>query len=427
MLDRSFCASPWLHMRIDPQGNFKACRWQSDRSFDAGNIADTSVLEFFQHSMAPLRQQLLDGQAPQMCSTCAHMEQHSKISGRQRQLLKIGVDTNRFSKTLASSPFLSSLRYSHDHQGLTDLLPQDWQIDLGNHCNSACLFCQPAYSTRLAQDYLSLGLIDRVPGPNWTDDDQLVDRFCLMLSQSPGLAYLHFLGGETLIIPAFQKILSKLADHDMTKVHIGFTTNLTVWPGPVISLLERFSNVHAGLSVECLHSLNDYMRWPSKIQQVRKTLDRWIDHGRRFGWMLQIRPTPSCLTVGHITDLYKFAIDNSVGVETCNFIRRPEFFRINALPPDLLQRAKQKVQDFLHSQDHDPSSPTVVNTRNQNTLKQQVLQDAQSYLNYLETESHDPRLMTPLVDWLKTFESRRGNCILDHAPEYEEFLRAAGY
>lgn len=414
-------------MRIDPQGNFRACRWQSDQSFDVGNIADMDAEEFFQHRLASLRNQLLLGQRPSMCGNCELMEQHGKVSGRQRQLLKIGTDVKKFAKTLASSPWLDSFAYSESNQGRTDLMPQDWQIDLGNHCNSACVFCQPRYSTRLAQDYLQLGLIHKVPGPNWTDDDCLVDRFCAMLSRSPGLAYLHFLGGETLIIPAFQKILQKLLELGLNQVHIGFTTNLTVWPSSVISLLEKFPNVHAGLSIECLHSLNDYMRWPSQIDHVREMLDRWINHGKSMSWMMQIRPTPSCLTVCHITDLYQYALDRDVGVETCNFIERPEFFRINALPPALMQTARERLQEFLLRSGHDPAQEPLINTRNASNLRQQVLQDAQSYLNYLEQESHRPELVPRLVEWLRMLEARRGNSILDHVPEYEDFLRSAGY
>jgi len=428
MLDKVFCASPWIHMRIDNQGNFRPCRWRSDTYLDCGNIAQDSAVAYFQDRLSELRSQMLAGRSSSICSDCYHMEQHGKVSGRLRQLLKVGIKTDNFVKTLLSSTMLEDFRYSDNNHGRTDLVPQDWQIDLGNFCNSACIFCCPESSSRLALEHKKLGLINQLPLPNWTDDPVLIDRFCGILSDSSSLAYLHFIGGETLITPAFKTILAKLKDHGFSKAHIGFTTNLTVWPDDVIELLCEFENLHVGMSIECLHPLNDYVRWPSCIDQVRQNLDRWIDLARYRGWYTQIRPTPNCLTLCHIDTIYQFAYDNNVGVETCNFIERPVELRINALDTELIEICKQRIKNFLDKNSDGLSNNTqIVNTRNRDTLKQQTWQDAKSYYDYLQKESHDPVLVPMLVTFLKLFESNRHNRILDYLPEYEKFLRSHGY
>jgi len=430
-IEKYFCASPWLHMRIDPQGNFRPCRWRSRvvTELDWGNISRDSAIEYFQDNLSSLRKKMLSGEPSAICSDCYHMEEHGKVSGRQRQLLKVGISTENFIKTLASSTLLEDFHHSDQKQGHTDLVPQDWQIDLGNFCNSACIFCTPEFSSRLALEYKKLGLIDQLPGPNWADDPILVDKFCEILENSSSLAYLHFLGGETLITPAFKLILEKLYERGFSKTHIGFTTNLTVWPDDVIELLARFENLHVGLSVECLHSLNDYVRWPSNIDQVQNNLSRWINLAKKHDWYVQIRPTPNCFTIFHVDTLYQFAYDNDVGIETCNFIERPMELRINALDPDLMHMAKQKIKNFLdkNKKEEFGSSGQIVNTRNKNTLKEQVWQDASSYYNYLQNESYDPILSQNLTKFVKLFESNRHNSILDYLPEYENFLRNHGY
>jgi MoaA/NifB/PqqE/SkfB family radical SAM enzyme len=427
-LARYFCSSPWLHMRIDPEGNFRPCRWRSSRDLDWGNIARDSAVEYFQERLSGLRSTMLSGQPSPICSDCYHMEQHGKVSGRQRQLLKVGIDKHNFSKTLMSSTMLEDFLHSERNHGRTDLVPQDWQIDLGNFCNSACIFCKPESSSRLALEHKKLGLISQLPGPNWADDPVLVDRFCAMLSDSSDLAYLHFLGGETLITPAFKVMLEKLQDRGFSNTHIGFTTNLTVWPDEVISLLGKFENVHVGMSIECLHRLNDYVRWPSSIDQVHENLQRWISLAKSRGWYLTIRPTPNCLTIGYVDTIYQFAYDNDVGVETCNFIERPAEFRINALHPDLMEISKQRIKDFLDRNNDVPlHDRQIVNLRNKDTLKQQVWQDANSYYNYLQNESHVPELVPQLVRLLKLYESNRHNSILDYLPEYGKFLADHGY
>ncbi len=395
---------------------------------DFGNIAQDSAVDYFQEKLAEFRSQMLSGKSSPVCSDCYHMEQHGKVSGRQRQLLKVGINADNFAKTLLSSTMLEDFRYSDQNHGHTDLVPQDWQIDLGNFCNSACIFCCPESSSRLALEHKKLGLIDKLPPPSWTDDPALIDKFCDLVSDSSSLAYLHFIGGETLITPAFKAILEKLKDRGFSQTHIGFTTNLTVWPDDVISLLCEFENLHVGLSIECLHPLNDYVRWPSRIDQVQDYLHRWIDLSKSHGWYVQIRPTPNCLTLYHVDTLYQFAYDNDVGVETCNFIERPAQMRITVLDPDLMAMSKQRIKNFLdRNSDAASDSPQIVNTRNKETLRQQVWQDANSYYNYLQNESHDPSLVPALVQWLKLFESNRQNRVLDYLPEYAKFLADHGY
>ncbi len=426
-LKNTFCSSPWFHMRIDPQGNFRPCRWGRGHDYVVGNIQDTSLEEYFQNTLAPLRQEFLRGDIPNLCSDCHHMEQHGKVSGRQRQLLKSGINLINFDKTLASSTMLENFQYSDNNQGRTDLVPQDWQIDLGNYCNSACVFCSPEYSSKLAVEYKRLGLINTLPRSSWADDPALVEKFCDFLSQTSRLSYLHFLGGETLITPSFKIILKKLLAAGHKDTHIGFTTNLTVWPQEVIDLLAKFSNLHVGLSIECLHPLNDYIRWPSDINKVKIVLDRWVAFSKSHGWMIQLRPTPNCFTVMYIDTVYRYAYENNIGIETCNFIENPREFRINALPPDLMDQAKQKLKDFLDQYRENNTAEKIINTRNKTTLSQQVWQDAKSYFTYLENESHEPDLPFALVSFLKLFENSRNNRIIDYIPEYEKFLTDAGY
>jgi predicted alpha-1,2-mannosidase len=86
------------------------------------------------------------------------MEQHDKISGRQKQLLKTGIRLEQFEKTLASSPWVAEFAQG----GTTSQVPQDWQIDLGNYCNSACIFCTPRWSSRLATEFKKIGIIEKI-------------------------------------------------------------------------------------------------------------------------------------------------------------------------------------------------------------------------------------------------------------------------
>ena len=97
-LKKHFCSSPWLHMRIDSDGTFQYCRWiNRDNNFFKDidyNIQQTTITEYFQKKLSNLRLSMLEGEEIPSCSTCKQMEKQGKISGRQKQLLKNGIQLN---------------------------------------------------------------------------------------------------------------------------------------------------------------------------------------------------------------------------------------------------------------------------------------------------------------------------------------------
>jgi sulfatase maturation enzyme AslB (radical SAM superfamily) len=355
------------------------------------------------------------------------MEQYGKPSGRQRQLLKVGIQEQYFEKNLAGSPLRSAFDFSHTNQGVTTRTVTDWQIDLGNYCNGACVFCGPESSSSLATEFLALGLTDKKPPPAWCDDPELLDQFITDLKSSLDLQYLHFLGGETVITPGFKKILSALIDSGLAKkITIGFTTNLTVWSESVVELLKQFQQVHLGMSIETLTAVNDYVRYPSQQARTRQLLDQWVALGQQHGWLIQLRITPTCLTVHELSTVYDYAWQHNIAVESCNFIDNPKFFRIGVLPQMQRELAGQNIREWLRKHPVEHGSQ-IINTRDPNLARQQIVQDAGSYLNYLESATDESHRLPDLVTFIKRLESSRGNCILNYLPQYENLFRSAGY
>jgi len=422
-LKEHFCPSPWFHMRINNAGHYEYCRWATkDQRYSADNIYKTTPVEFFQQRMNSVRQELANGNLPPGCAECTQMERHNKISGRQKQLLKVGVRLEHFEKTLASSPWLGEFAQG----GATSQMPQDWQIDLGNYCNGACVFCGPHSSSRLATEFKKIGIIDSMPPPNWTDDPKLVQQLIDSLVASPHIQYLHFIGGETLITPAFKIILEALVQAGLNRsATIGFTTNLGIWRDDVVELLTQFQGVNLGMSVESFKIVNDYVRYPVCLPTMFETMDRWIELSKQQHWLLQFRITPTALTVGHMLGVYDYAWYHNIAMESCNFLSRPECLRPSVLPLEYRQRIITDLQTWID--DHSVAGDTVINIRDPNVAQQQITQDLQSYVNYLKGEPDESWRLPDLVKYLKQLESSRGNSVLTYLPEYEELFRTAGY
>lgn len=410
-------------MRINNAGHYEYCRWAvKDNRYENQSIRHTTPAEFFQQQMTDVREQFLAGELPAGCVECTQMEHHNKVSGRQRQLLKVGVRLEQFEKTLASSPWIKEF----SRGGATEQMPQDWQIDLGNYCNGACVFCNPQSSSRLATEFKKIGIVSKDPLPNWTDDPMLVQRFVDSLIASPHIQYLHFIGGETIITPAFKTILEALIQAGLHRTAtVGFTTNLSVWRDDVIELLKQFQGVNLGMSVESFKIINDYVRYPVCLPTVFETMDRWIAVAKERSWLTQFRITPTALTVGNMLGIYEYAWTHNIAVESCNFLNKPECLRPSVLPLHYRHRIIGELEAWINQRP--VKSDTIVNIRDPNVAQQQIVQDLQSYVNYLKNEIDESHRLPDLVHYLKKLESSRGNSVLTYLPEYEELFRTAGY
>ncbi len=96
------------------------------------------------------------------------------------------------------------------------------------------------------------------------------------------------------------------------------------------------------------------------------------------------------------------------------------------LPTLQREQACHNIQAWLdaHTTEHPDQ---IINTRNPSLARQQIVQDAKSYLNYLESAADESHRLPDLVCFLKQLESHRGNSILTYLPQYEELFRSAGY
>jgi len=210
-------------------------------------------------------------------------------------------------------------------------------------------------------------------------------------------------------------------------VAIGFTTNLTAWDQEIIDLLIQYRKVNLGMSIECLHPVNDYLRWPSNITDIKTTLEKWIEIAKKYHWSIQLRPTPNVFSIAHLKTLYEYAFEKNIGIESCNFLYKPAFMKISLLPKNIRDTISKELLNWIQSHSDYIDKEKIINTRDPKKVREYILQDAQSYINYLNNVPEETHLWKDLVNYIKKLESSRNNNILDYVPEYEKFLRAAGY
>jgi MoaA/NifB/PqqE/SkfB family radical SAM enzyme len=434
MLKDSFCSSPWFHIRLSYDGSFKVCRWSTEYKTQY-NIKNTSISEFYNiDEMRLLRTQLLNGEKPNGCATCYYEESFGKLNGRQRQLLKSAVTVDNFDLKLRASPHYNMFKYSLDNDGLSNYMPVDLQIDLGHICNSACVMCSPNQSTRLEKDYVKLNQIDSelfekpMPYKSWTADPVTLDKFVNELSELP-IKYIHFLGGETLYDPAFYTICDKMIAQGIAKdIIVGTTTNATIYNEKIEQYAREFKEFHLGISIETVTPLNDYIRWPSKIDGVLNIIQQFKQLHDTTNLFISLRITPNIFTISHIDTLVKYMLDNNLIAESCNILYKPSMLRVELMPVNIRNDIITKIEAIVN--DYQLVKNNVINVRDRNISREaigDIIIDYLMFLKQFEIPVDADKQRYDLVRFIKAFEKLRGNKITDYVPEYTEFLTAYGY
>lgn len=434
MLQNSFCSSPWFHVRLTYDGGFELCRW-AEREHRPNK--SESIMEFYRGAdMNALRQELLDGVKPSVCHACYYQDDHDKLSGRRRQLLKSGIDSDNFALTARSSPHYKHFLYSLEHQGETDYHISDLQIDLGNVCNSACIMCNPMASSKLVGDYKKLSKIEPelfaapTDFKSWTLNPDRLTSVSDEISSLTGVKYIHFLGGETLYDEAFYEICEKLIESGQAKdIIVGTTTNGTIYTDRLAKLIPAFKEFHLGISIESVTELNDYIRWPSKITTVKENIEKFLDlRNSAGGLFISARITPNIFTIRELPLMIEYLMDKNIIAESCFILHTPDGLRIENLPDDIRQEIITSFGDLINK--HRFIKEPITNQRRADLIQQVIANTVIEYHDFLKSYQLPDDVEASrrrLVRFLKSFETLRNNSILDHAPRYSDFLRSYGY
>lgn len=395
-------------------------------------------MEFYNgEEMKQLRLEQLSGAKSKVCKTCHYEDTFGKLSGRARQLHKSGIDLKNFELTMRSTPHYEYFKHSAEHHGESNHKPTDLQIDLGNTCNSSCIMCTPTASSKLVQDYKKLSKLEpllfdgaRVPR-NWTKDPESVESVAQQLAGlGKELKYVHFLGGETLFDEAFYTLAEKLANESIASgVIVGTTTNGTIYNARVENLIPKFKEFHLGISIESVSPLNDYIRYPGKIQDIISNINKFVELRKQHPhFFISLRVTPNVFTIYEFDQLVEFMIEKNVIAESCNILHSPAVMRMELMPDDIRQETIEKFQTLIDK--YNFANKGIANIRHADNIPQvigDVVAQYHAFLVDYQIPDNVEDLRFNLVKFLKAFETVHNNTILDYAPRFTNFLRHYGY
>jgi len=379
-----------------------------------------SLLEWFNSEpVRQFRKDILGNNGLDVCSHCYHEAEHGGTSRRHRSNQKSVIFTKQaFDESFLQSPGYDHFKFSKDTDGLTNTLPIDLHIDLGNHCNLACKMCWPGASTRVASQYVKWGLpAEEYLGVDWTKDDVVWNRFLDDLVNTPKLKNIHFMGGETLLSPRLEHLVDHMIAHKRFDVSFSFVTNGTVYRPELIEKLKQFPRVGIEISIETTTKHNDYIRQGSNVAEVINNIELYNQQCDGATVSLTIRTAISALSIGRYYTLLEFCLQKKILIKSL-IVTTPKYLDPAILPIEIRQEYRAPYLKLLGDLETADTSIDY-NESDPNNYLRSIKQQVEQVLGILNAvaEPSNPNI-SEMIDWCNRWDQEFRFDMLELYPEF---------
>ena len=376
MKSNTFCPLPWIHLATRPNGDVRVCCTSNASGADLVdskevglviqngsimNLRDNSIAEVWNSNyMKSTRVDMLAGNIPSSCTKCFDEESKGIVSKRQWE-----------TKVWNERIDLKAIVDQTSEDGYLPVNIPYFDLRLGNLCQLKCVMCSPHDSSSWIKDwklqtpkYKTIELKqdqhwdDRNRDYTWYQKGSFLDT---MKDQAHFIKELYFAGGEPLLIPEHYKILEFMIESNNAKNCIlRYNSNGLELPDKLFDLWSYFKQVKFNFSIDALGKHNDYIRYPSKWEDVETNL-RKLDN-TPDNVVVNIACAVQLLNILYITDLARWKIRSNFkkinvapfggGVIGLHLVYLPSYLNVKVLPLELKELAKTRIETFLQEYQH---------------------------------------------------------------------------
>ena len=270
---------------------------------------------------------MLEDKKPKNCAGCYLQEQDRK---------NLSSISSRLYYTKELGPVVDSKIYDQVENFSLHHVDLRWT----NHCNQACVYCGPEYSSKWAQE---LGKEIK----SSAESRKKVKDF--VFANIKKLKNVYLAGGEPLLMNENREFLQLLLKENPL-VNIRVNTNLSSTETGVFDLLCKFKNVHWTVSVETIEEEYEYVRYHGSWQDFLQNLKQIqkLDHKITFNMLYFILNYKSIFST---VSFFK-----EIGFHENSFVigplYTPEYLNILNLPENMLSELKNKFINELTTSNH---------------------------------------------------------------------------
>ena len=398
-MNKTFCILPFVHIAADPDGSIKPCCTSFDKikkeNGQSYNLGHDSIEEIFNSpDYKDIRKKMIAGEEISGCSECYQQEKHSGYSQR--------ISWNKNLKTTETD---KQVWNAITNNCRTEPIIRYIDLRLGNMCNLKCRSCQPLNSSQLTKEiqeitnkqilnYFSLTESDN----NWYTTDQF-KRNLEFISDDVFVVYMT--GGEPTLIPENIAYLQSLVDNNRAgEITVTLNTNLTNAKPEFLEMISKFKQVIVFASIDGLGDVQEYLRYPSNWQQIKKNL---LAFAELPNVKIEVSPVIQIANIGKITEFF----DHIVQLENDKInlypivLFNPDYLSIANLPKEYKKQCRNQLVTWLSKADIQPEEFRFRMTQ---------------VLSLLE-EPENPALLAKFKESTKIFDTHRNVSLVSVNPE----------
>ena len=344
----SICPLPWMGFSNDPNGTVRPCCISREHVTDTEgkpfHVQTDSVKDIFNSEyMNNLRQQFLNGEKPEGCSTCWKDEDNGYTSKRQSY------------KQIAKDYKL--LEDDFDYKS-TPEYPIDYQIILTNSCNLKCRSCHSSHSTSWTKELSTLPdevkeVIDIWPYdlPHGQSGNKKGKFFTEMDEWIPNVKRIEVVGGEPFYSPVWEKVWGTMIEKQYSKnITLHMSTNATIYNEDLlVKLATNFDRLGIGLSIDGLGNTYEYLRKGGIWSEVEENLSKFHLLKEKYGDKIDFNynHTTSWINAFNLPDFFEWTNKNTpLFSKWINIVHFPQHMAMYMLPKQAKDYLVKKWGDY---------------------------------------------------------------------------------
>jgi organic radical activating enzyme len=303
--NKSFCVLPWMHIATAPNGDVKPCCISSvtvnkdnGNAFNLGRDSLSDIIN--SNGYKDIREKMIQGIPVAGCERCYQIEENTTgASYRSQYNLKWSDVPSISQKLMEGTEITETVEY--------------FDLRFGNMCNLNCKSCSPDNSIQYEKELIELNEKSAISSfmeikpvidiNGWYSTSQFFDN---ITSQLDNIKELYVTGGEPTIIEKNYEVLEYLIEQDKAKdITLKLNSNMTNMQDRFLNIINQFKHVVFFASIDGFGVIQEYIRYPSKWQQIDKNFKKLISN-KKSNISINVTPVIQNVNLGYMVDLFEY-------------------------------------------------------------------------------------------------------------------------
>jgi organic radical activating enzyme len=322
--NQRMCFFPFSLLTLTAEGNYRPCckynRFLTHQGQLLKSNGTTILAAWNSDSLVDLRQQFLNGEAPEGCSTCWKHEAEGLRSLRQ--------DSLSWESELFDT--------SHPH-------PLALEISTSNLCNLKCRICGPHSSSKWIHDAKLAFNTESVVYSNLSEEN--IREIAALEHQ---LASISLFGGEPLFDQRNIKLLRELVESGRAEgMSLVINSNGSIISNEILFLLSHFRELFLSFSLDDVGLRFNYQRSGANFDDVKKNVTKYFEALQKAGFFLKIHLTVSMYNVFYLDEILDyFYFQWPMTPVRLSLVDQPNYLSLGALPFQARERLTEKFSNY---------------------------------------------------------------------------------